>query len=315
MSNLLQVPSVDIPRSGASTPASHRSDDGAHAAANESQTRLVFYMARVEELEAATAVLQASLDSSRQREAGLLRSLEGYKGLHAEVTRKRDALQEESDGHQRVVSSMTDKVSALLTENEHLRTQLRRLEQATAANPAAVDFTASSAFNPPDQETRRKARSAGTSAGGAWAADPSQMAALISSLENELSTAKEQLRIRTAALNDALQVIHQLSTSTRPDSSSSSSGYSTVAAAASYAVASRRAAVAYATAPDGSEIGSAAGMGKGTLLLREKVDLQMRVKQLEHDLTVARAGRKVGQDTAHSSIAHEGLRAHASMWS
>jgi hypothetical protein len=229
------------------------------------------HAARVSELEAANSLLEAALDGSRQREAALHRTLEGRKRLCDELQAKRDALLHEHDGHRRAAEMMTDKVSALLTENEALRARLRQLEQASAVS-GDVENTASAAFMRP-ADAKRKA------GGGAWTSDPSQMAATIERLEHELELLQQQLRQRTATLNDTLDVVHALTTGRRPPPLAE--------------MMSARA-VTYASSTDAANdhLQTVSAMsGPRALVLREKAELQVRVKELEHELARAQAAK------------------------
>lgn len=152
-------------------------------------THEAFYTARIAELEEENTALRVACESSAGREEALHRSIEGYKALAAELRTKRDALVEECDARAKTVSVMTDKVSALLTENEALRAQIRRLDASAQAASAQFAQLAEAAAAP--QQVKQLAGTGGDE-------------------EADVEELRERLRLRTAALNDAYNVIAQL---------------------------------------------------------------------------------------------------------
>lgn len=87
-----------------------------------------FYIARITELEEEVQALTVDLTSSRQREASLYDTIEGFKQLQAHASGRREQTELERDHMSEEVVRLRKQVDSLIDDNNSLRTRLKKME-------------------------------------------------------------------------------------------------------------------------------------------------------------------------------------------
>lgn len=258
-----------------------------------------FAHARMEEIEMTNRSLRVDLSSAEAREGALHRSISGYKRLVEDLTEKRNSAAQDADRLRKIVDGLTDKARALLTENEHLRGQLRKLEQVTTVSRESAELTASSAFS------RIASQMPNTNAvpTASWLSDPTAVLAKVTELESDVSTLREQLRCRTTNLQEAYSVIHNLTTSASAAAAADAILSQLSVAHPLYCVLSRNSAL-----NDGQDGGRVAAVSNGRIMsmAAEKAELQVRVLELEQQVATLRSLRSTSTQSVKTSISAGG---------
>ena len=87
-----------------------------------------FYITRIQELEEEVQALTIDLTSSRQRECSLHETLEGFKHLQQEASKKRETAELERDRMTEEVERLRRQVDALIDDNNSLRERVKKFE-------------------------------------------------------------------------------------------------------------------------------------------------------------------------------------------
>ena len=258
-----------------------------------------YYAARIAELEEANATLRVALDSSRQREEALHRSLAGYRDLLQQTQQKRDALADEVVNGRAVVEQLNAKLGGMISDNESLRAKLRRYDEATSVRNAnsllgrgalaLADQRSGAVGAAVDESDESGVGGGGSAAGGGRNVAVAEAEAALdreTALRDELTRVREQLKARTVALNDAYNVVAQL---TAPVSDAATKAkMSALRGAAGGTLPLQFPAPGTGHGHGGGErfgtvaaaVASAASTGD-RWLVREKAALQVRVAELE----------------------------------
>ena len=92
-----------------------------------------FYVTRIQELEEEVQALTIDLTSSRQREVSLHETIEGFKHLQQDASRKRETAEDERDKMKEEVDRLRRQVDALIDDNNSLRERLKKFEDVATS--------------------------------------------------------------------------------------------------------------------------------------------------------------------------------------